>query len=72
MRSTEAFLFNWGNASGIEVCSTEAFNFNWAEIEVRSTQSRREASWIEVRSTEAFKLNWGDAQTWLGQLLVGA
>ena len=84
VRSTEAFLFNWGNASKIEVHitksrrkapwikvhSTEAFNLNWAGIEVRSTESRCEAPWIEVHSTEAFNLNWGDAQTWLGQLLV--
>ena len=83
MRSTEAFLFNWGDASGIEVrstesnceaprievCSTEAFNLNWAGIEVRSSESRRKAPWIQVYSTEAFNLNWGDAQTWLGQLL---
>ena len=36
---TEAFLFNWADASGIEVCSTE---------------SMCEAPRIEVRSTEAF------------------
>ena len=40
-------------------------------IKVCSTESRSEAPLIEVRSTEAFLLNWGDAQTWLGQLLVG-
>ena len=84
MHCTEAFLFNWGDASGIEVrctesrCeapwiemrSTEAFNLNWAGIEKRSTESWCEAPWIEVRSTEAFNLNWRDAQIWLGQLLV--
>ena len=50
VRSTEAFLFNWGDAPGIKV---------------RSTESRRKVPWIEVRNTEAFNLNWGDAQTWL-------
>ena len=63
-RSTKAFPFNWGDASGIEVLSTEsrreapwievrsteAFNLNWAGIKVRSTESRCEAPWIEVRS----------------------
>ena len=77
-------LFNWGDASGIEVsstesrceapwiemCSTEAFNLNWARIKVHSTESRCEVPWIEVCNIEAFNLNWGDAQTWLGQLLV--
>ena len=38
VRSTEAFLLNWGDASGIEV---------------RSTESSCEAPWIEERSTEA-------------------
>ena len=71
MRSTEAFLFNWGDASGIEVRSTEsrceepwikvrsseAFNLNETGIEGRSTESRREEPWIEGRSTEAFNLN---------------
>ena len=52
---SQAFLFNLGDASRIEVCSTE---------------SRCETPWIDVCSTEAFNLNWGDAQTWLGQLLV--
>ena len=42
-RSTEVFLFTWGDAPGIEV---------------RSTESRCEALWIEVRTTEAFNLNW--------------
>ena len=84
MHSTEAFLFNWGDASGIEVHSTEprckapwievrgteAFNLNWTGIEVRSTESRHKVPWIEGRSTKAFNLNWGDAQTWPGQLLV--
>ena len=85
MRNTEAFLFDWGDASGIEVRSTESrceahsldqgrstdvFNLNWVGIEGRSTESRCEAPWIEVHSTEVFLLNWGDAQTWLGQLLV--
>ena len=62
VRSTKAFLFNWGDASGIEVCSTEsrrkalwievcsteAFNLNWAGIEVHSTEFRCEAPWIVV------------------------
>ena len=63
VRSTKAFHFNEGDASGIEVRSTEAFNLNWAGIEVHRTESRCKAPWIEVRSTEAFNLNWGDAQT---------
>ena len=85
MRSTEAILFNWGDASirdreaqhrvkarmPWKVRSTKVFNLNWAGIKVRSTESRRKAPWIEGRSTEAFNLNWDDAQTWLGQLLVG-
>ena len=43
MRSIEAFLFNWGDVSGIEV---------------RSIMSRCKAPWIEVHSTEAFNLIW--------------
>ena len=42
-RSTKAFLFNWGDASGIEV---------------RSTKSRGKAPWIKVHSTEMFKFYW--------------
>ena len=54
--STEEFLFNWGDASGMEVCSTELrHEASW--IEVCSTESRREAPWIEVRSTELFLFN---------------
>ena len=72
MHSTEAFLFNWGDASRIEGHSTktrheapyiegrstEVFNLNWAGIEVCSTESRCEAPWIEVHSTKASNLNW--------------
>ena len=43
MHSTEAFLFNRGDAF---------------RIEVRSTESRCEEPWIEGHSTEAFNLNW--------------
>ena len=39
VHSTEAFLFNWGDASRIEVCSTKAFNLNWAGIEVRTNEA---------------------------------
>ena len=47
LHSTEAFLFNWGDASGIEE---------------RSTESRSEAPWIELRSTEAFNLKWAEIE----------
>ena len=36
VRNTEAFLFNWGDASGIEGRSTEAFILNWAGIDVHT------------------------------------
>ena len=46
VHNTEAFLFNWGDAFGIEM---------------RSTESRCKAPLIEVRSDEAYLFNWGDA-----------
>ena len=46
MDQSHLLSFNWDDASGIEV---------------RSTESRREAPWIEVHSTEAFLFNWGHA-----------
>ena len=68
VHSTEAFLSNWGDASGIELRSTES-RCNAPCFVVHSTDAFN-LNWVEMRCTKAFNLNWGDAQTWLGQLLV--